>query len=1159
MKLFRLVSSILLAIAAPAFATVTVTTPKAGSTVTSPVQYTATATASTCSKGVASMGIYVNNKKIYDVSGAKLSTSITLATGSQHTVVEEWDKCGAATYTTVNLTVVAKPTVTISASPTSIKSGSSSTLTVKATNATKVTLSGTDGSTYTFATTGGTHAVSPKATTTYTVTATGASGATATATAKVTVTAPPAPTATITATPTSIKYGATSTLKVTVANATAVTIAGSNGTTYTLSATGGSEVVTPTATTTYTATVTGTSGATITAKATVTVAAPPAPTATITATPTSVKAGASSTLKVTATNATTVTIAGSDGSSHTLSATGGSQIVTPTSTTTYTATATGPTGTAVTAKTTVTVTAPPAPTATITATPTTVKAGASSTLKVTATNAVTVTITGSDGSSYPLTGTTGGSQSVSPSVTTTYTATATNASGATASAKVTVTVTAAPAPTVSIVAKPTSIALGSSSTLTVAATNATTVVITGSGGDNNTYTLSATGGTQSVSPTATTTYTATATGSGSSTAIANALITVGAAALKSINVTPNQASFALGATENFTATATYSDGTTGDVTSSANWSIANTAVATIDQTGLATSVASGSTTVTASLNGVSDSSPIIVTIAPGTGVNIPTWHGDNYRSGLNNNEQSLTTDNVNSNNFGKLFSLSVNGYPYAQPLLVSGLSIKGGTHNVLYVATETNDVYAFDADTGTQLWHVTTMVSGESPDNVSSGAIFPTIGITGTPVIDTTTKTMYVVSKQGGNGKGNSFRLNALDITTGAQKLGGPVTISASVPTTETSEFPTGFQTLTTSCIQRTALLEAYGNVYFGFGSCHSGFMLAYDTQTLQQTGVFNSSPNLDGEGQWASAGGVWMAGGGPASNGDGNVYITTGNGPWDGQTAFSDSILQFNPPTLNSSSPAIMTPSSFFTPQDYQYMDCSDGDLAAGGLLLIPNSSMALAGAKTARMYLADTSNLGGMQANDAGALDTLLFESDLSPSFSKTCSDTTVSFGTVNHQIQGSHYEIYSTAAYFNGSVYMGITAEASSIPAGLRQFTLKNNTLTPSTYTGYGTNQEIRGTTPFISANGNSDGVVWMIDQNEPLGASGYNPGIATLRAFDPNNLANELYDSSMNSGDAPGYGIKFTSPIVANGKVYIATGTTLETNSTQTGEIDVYGLN
>jgi hypothetical protein len=361
-------------------------------------------------------------------------------------------------------------------------------------------------------------------------------------------------------------------------------------------------------------------------------------------------------------------------------------------------------------------------------------------------------------------------------------------------------------------------------------------------------------------------------------------------------------------------------------------------------------------------------------------------------------------------------------------------------------------------------------------------------------------------------------------------------------------------------------LLEAYGNVYFGFGSCHSGWMLAFDTQTLLPTGIFNSSPNLDGEGQYASAGGVWMGGGGPASNGDGFVYITTGNGPFDGLTAFADSVLQFNPPTLSSSSPVYMEPASFFTPQPVysQYMDCSDGDMASGGLLLIPGTTQALAGAKTAWMYLVNTANLGGQQANDAGALDTLIFENDLGTSnnnataFSKSCTDTTLINGSYTHTIQASHYEVYGTSAYFNGSVYLGITADASEIPGGLRQFTLSGNTLTPGTYTADATQEEIRGTTPFISANGTSDGVVWMIDQGEPLAGSAP-PATATLRAFDPNNLANELYDSNMNPGDQPGYGIKFTSPIVANGKVYISTGNNLTTASQTQGRIDVYGLN
>ena len=813
----------------------------------------------------------------------------------------------------------------------------------------------------------------------------------------------------------------------------------------------------------------------------------------------------------------------------------------PTATTTYTVSAVGPNST-VTAKTTVTVTAP-ATSVTISANPTSVPAGTASLLTVTAASATKVTVAGSDGSSYTLS-TTGGTQSVSPAKTTTYTATAVGAKS-TVTAKTTVTVTAAQNPTVTVQTTKTSIVAGTSTTLTVVATNATSVTLTGS--DQSSYPMSATGGTAQVSPTVTTTYTATAS-SAAGTVQTTVTVNVGAKAITSISVGPNAASFALGTTQQFAATATYNDNSTADVSATATWTIANLAVATIDSSGLATSVASGATSVSASQSGVSGSAPFTVTIASGTAVNVPTWHGDSFRSGLNSNELSLTTTNVSSQTFGKLFTYLVNGFAYAQPVLASNVTINGSTHNVVYVATESNDVYAFDADnygTGAPLWHVNVMQSGETADNPgSSSTLQPTIGVTSTPVIDLNTNTLYVVSKQTPK-SGNSFwRLNALDITTGAQILGGPVVISASVPATNSASSG-GVQTLTSSCIQRSALLEAYGNIYFGFGSCHTGWLLSYNATTLTQTGVFNASPNLDGEGTYASAGGVWMGGGGAASNGDGYVYITTGNGPYDGKTAWSDSILQLDPNTL--------AVDSNFTPQYYQYMDCADGDLASGGLLLIPGSSppMALAGAKTGWMYLANTANLGGEQANDAGALDTLMFEPDLVASKSKTCTDATA------NTIQWSPYEVYGTAAYFNGSVYLGVTGYDQSVPAGVRQFTLSGTTLTPSTYTAYATEQNIRGTTPFVSANGNSDGVLWIIDQGQPLGTS--SPSGATLRAFDATNLNTELYDSNMNSGDAPGYGIKFTSPIVANGKVYIATGHTLTSASNPQSEIDVYGLN
>jgi phospholipase C len=331
----------------------------------------------------------------------------------------------------------AGPQVTLTANPTSINAGGSSTLTLTVAHATQVTLSGSDGSTYTVQPIGGTQVVKPAATTTYTAVAIGSKGK-ATATATVTVVSATTPTVSVSANPTSIIAGASSLLTLTATNATQVTVTGSDGSSYNLAATGGTQAVSPAATTTYTATATG-AGGSASATAVVTVTANPAPTVTITATPASITAGSSSTLTVTAVNATQVTITGSDGSSYSIQqANGGTQSVSPTATTNYTATATGPGGT-VSASVAVTVTSNPAPTVSIVANPTTILAGNPSTLTVAATNATQVTVTGTDGSSYDLPAA-GGNQSVSPTATTVYKATATGAAGS-ATASVTVTVT----------------------------------------------------------------------------------------------------------------------------------------------------------------------------------------------------------------------------------------------------------------------------------------------------------------------------------------------------------------------------------------------------------------------------------------------------------------------------------------------------------------------------------------------------------------------------------------------------------------------------------------------------------------------------------------------------------------------------------------------
>ena len=340
------------------------------------------------------------------------------------------------------------------------------------------------------------------------------------------------PTVSITSSPATVAAGGAATLTVTAANANKVTVTGTDGSSYTLPDAGGTQAVNPAATTTYTATATGPGGsASATSTITVSATGSTTPTVTITASQTSITAGASTILTVTATNSNSVSLSGSDGTTYTIGATGGTQAVSPAATTTYTATATGSSGSA-TATVTVTVTANPAPTVQITANPTSINAGQSSTLTVTAVNATTVTLAGSDGTTYTLTNAAGGTQQVSPAATTTYTATATGPGG-TVSASTTVTVTANPPPTVTITANPTTVVKGNPSILTVVATNATQVSIAGS--DGSKYDLQPTGGTQSVTPSATTTYTVTATGSGGNVTASVEVAVAAAGSIKSID------------------------------------------------------------------------------------------------------------------------------------------------------------------------------------------------------------------------------------------------------------------------------------------------------------------------------------------------------------------------------------------------------------------------------------------------------------------------------------------------------------------------------------------------------------------------------------------------------------------------------------------------
>ncbi len=497
---------------------------------------------------------------------------------------------------------------------------------------------------------------------------------------------------------------------------------------------------------------------------------------------------------------------------------------------------------------------------------------------------------------------------------------------------------------------------------------------------------------------------------------------------------------------------------------------------------------------------------------------IYTFHGDAMRTGLNASEGTLTPTNVNSTTFGKLFSLPVDGQVYAQPLYVAGVRIAGGTHNVLYLATEHNSVYAFDADTaGAPLWKVS--LGPPTPSCLVQARVLqivPEVGITSTPVIDPSTGTIYVVAETAENNT-PTFRLHALDITSGVERSGSPVIIQGAVPGASPFQsdgaghvvFSPGANSL--NQIQRSALLLANGNIYVAFASHadinpYHGWVFAYDAHTLAQTAVFNTTPN--GTGSEQGKGGIWMSGGGPAADGSGNVFVAVGNGTFDantGGTDFGDSLLK-----LSSS----LVVSDWFTPFNEATLQSQDKDLGSSGVLAVPDQSggpahLLVSGSKGTGLYVVNRDNMGHFNA--AGDTQIVQFLSSVG--------------------------RVFSTPGYFNGTVYVGAAGEAP------KAFTLSGGKLNLAATAP--TAISWPGASPTISANGATSGIVWVLDSSafggRPSSCSAQpSAGPAVLHAYDAANLGHELYNSNQaGSRDGPGGAIKFTVPTVANGKVYVGT--------------------
>ena len=509
-------------------------------------------------------------------------------------------------------------------------------------------------------------------------------------------------------------------------------------------------------------------------------------------------------------------------------------------------------------------------------------------------------------------------------------------------------------------------------------------------------------------------------------------------------------------------------------------------------------------------------------------VNVTTFHYDVSRTGQNTNETILTPANVNTSQFGKLFSVPVDGTVYAQPLYLSGVNIGGGISNVLYVATENDSVYAMDADNGTVYAQASLIPSGgsvvSSVGDLGCSDNIPQIGITGTPVIDPTSGTLYVVAKSKVNGTIVQY-LHALDVTTLAEKFGGPVLIQGSVPgsASDGSGGLVSFNSKQEN--QRAALLLTNGHVVISWAShCDNGpwhgWVMSYNSATLAQEAVFNTTPN-------GSEAGVWMSGGGPAADAAGNIYIPTGNGDWNGTSDFGDSILKLGPPA-NGKFPVL----DYFTPYDQGSLNSTDTDVASGGLTLLPplaSGKVLLAQqGKAGTIVLLDTSNMGKYCVN-------------LTPA-------CTNGDPQIVQEIVNASSGIWGSPAYWNGNLYW--TGANDTIHA--YSFNANNSGLISTSPTSESAQIfAFSAPTPTVSSNGAKNGILWALDGSaDNSTCNGGGSACLGLFAYDATNLANLLYISSQaaNNRDSPGVAVKFENPIVANGKVYVGTQSS----------VSVYGL-
>jgi hypothetical protein len=499
-----------------------------------------------------------------------------------------------------------------------------------------------------------------------------------------------------------------------------------------------------------------------------------------------------------------------------------------------------------------------------------------------------------------------------------------------------------------------------------------------------------------------------------------------------------------------------------------------------------------------------------------TTTSVLTYHNDNARTGQYTLESVLTPANVNMSTFGKKFTVPVDSYVYAQPLFEPGLSIGGQMHDVVFVATEGNTLYAFDANAaGAPLWHTNVGTALSCNDLNDCGDLVPGAGITGTPVIDPATQTMYLVALTK-DGAGSHHRLHAIDLTTGADRAGSPVDVSPTAQGTGANSTNGTIAFDPVTHYQRCALLLAGGVVYVGIGSNaesnsdNHGWILGFKASDLTPTMTFCTSPNDN----WAS---VWQTGGGLASDSAGYIYAETANGTFDVDTGGSD----YGDSALKLDSTGRV--SDYFTPYNQAALSSGDIDFGSANPVLLPDQSGAVAhelvaSGKPGILYLIDRDDMGHFHSGN---------DSQIVQSVSAFPNTSGITNG------------IFMSPAYWNGNVYV------AGIGDSLQAFRMNAGKLSTSPASQTAAQFGFPGATVSISSNGASAGIAWVLDGS----GSGAN-GSAVLYAYDATDLTTELYDTNQAAGgrDTAGQPVKFAVPTVAGGHVYVGTQ----------AELDVYGL-